>query len=67
MTVSKCLVGMCLQGREDIRKTLLKRSSLLRESGPPLGVKSSDVMFSSEQAVLFRAQVLPCRFYPCAY
>lgn len=69
MIVSKCLVGtwVCLQGRGGIWKNLLKESPLLRGSGPPLDIKSSDVMFGSKQAVLFRAQVLSSRPYPHTY
>lgn len=69
MIESKCLVGtwVGLRGRGDIWKNLLKESPLLRGPGPPLDIKSSDVMFGSKQAVLFRAQVLSSRPYPHTY
>lgn len=60
--MSKCLVEVSvgLQGREGHSEEPAEVSSLLRESGPPLDIKSSDVMFSSEQPLLFRAQALSC-------
>lgn len=38
-----------MQGRENIQKTLLKLSSSLRWSGPPLNTKLWDVSFNSKQ------------------